>query len=99
MTLAGTHGRNGILEVHLKNARSFPGAQMGLVAREISKAAQGRMIQPIRLRSCDMYVFFQSSADASQVAATLDLGQVEDVDGPGRRLVIALDPAKVPQQP
>jgi hypothetical protein len=98
-TLAGAHGRNGILEVHMKNAGSLPGAQMGVVAREISQATQGRMIQPIRLRSGGMYAFFQSSADVNQVAAALDLGQVEDVDGPGRRLVITLDPAKVPRQP
>jgi hypothetical protein len=96
-TFANAHGRDAILEIHVKNIRPFQGARMGKALGKISGAVGGQVLTPIPLQSGGMYIFFQSAADVSAVASALDLGAVETVDVPGRRIVIALEDAKVPQ--
>ena len=96
-TFAGQHGRDGIVELHLKNAKAIQAPRMGKALGAIGRAAGGRPLQPIPLRSGDVYVFFESSADVNALASSLDLGEVEAIDAPGRRIVIVLDETKVPE--
>jgi hypothetical protein len=95
-TFAGQHGRDGIVEFHVKNARPFQGPRMAKVLGVITRAGGGRLLRPIPLRSGDAYFFFAGSGDVNALAAAVDLGQMESVDGPGRRIVIVLEEAKVP---
>jgi hypothetical protein len=96
-TFAGQQGRDGIVELHLKNAKPFQGPRMGKALAAIGRAAGGRLLQPIPLRSGDVYLFFESSADVNALASSLDLGEVESIDAPGRRIVVVLDETKVPE--
>jgi hypothetical protein len=97
-TSAGQAGRDRIVEIHLKNIRDFQGPRLGKVLTAISQAAAGRLLPPpIPLQSGGLYLFFQTNQDPNALANKLDLGQIESVDVPGRKITIVLDESKVPE--